>query len=197
MNDRVTKSAQIFRVGGTAAILCLGSSYLQPKFRPGRTPAEPITGYASKSTAALRARRQSGSVVAVESPIAGTTTSVNTINPTVSGPGAYSGGARSTAKLPFSGNSLSAKPSSEGSTSILAPGLSYAALQAQRAKSGCTKRLASQSKRQFDRDRATDQISGRQEYASIRQSQALTSHRSWDPSTTSICAPASLNRSLI
>ncbi len=118
MNNRVTKRAQIFRVGGTAAILCLGifvfanRSFAQGAPRPNQsqgTQANPLP---------LSGRSgQSGSVVAVESPIAGTTTN--------------------------------------------------------------------------------RQISGRQEYASIRQSQALTSHRSWDPSTTSICAPASLNRSLI
>jgi outer membrane protein TolC len=38
-----------------------------------------------------------------ESPVPGTTTSVNTINPTVQTSGAYSGGANSTAKRPFNG----------------------------------------------------------------------------------------------
>ena len=46
---------------------------------------------------------QSGSVAATQSPVPGTTTSVNTINPTVQVQGAYSGSVRSTAKSPFSG----------------------------------------------------------------------------------------------
>lgn len=46
---------------------------------------------------------QSGSVVATESPVPGATTSVNTINPTVTVQGAYAGSVRSAAKRPFSG----------------------------------------------------------------------------------------------
>jgi outer membrane protein TolC len=46
---------------------------------------------------------QAGGVVATESPVPGTTTSVNTVNPTVSVQGDYAGSTRSTAKLPFSG----------------------------------------------------------------------------------------------
>jgi hypothetical protein len=46
---------------------------------------------------------QSGGVVATESPVPSTTTSVNAINPTVSVSGAYSGSINSTAAIPFSG----------------------------------------------------------------------------------------------
>ena len=46
---------------------------------------------------------QSGGVVATESPVPSTTTSVNAINPTVSVSGAYSGSTNSTAGIPFSG----------------------------------------------------------------------------------------------
>ena len=46
---------------------------------------------------------QSGGVVATESPVPGTTTSVSTINPTVSVSGAYTGSAYSTTAHPFSG----------------------------------------------------------------------------------------------
>jgi outer membrane protein TolC len=42
-------------------------------------------------------------VLAGESPVPSTTTSVNTLNPTVSVQGAYGGSARSTAQLPFNG----------------------------------------------------------------------------------------------
>ncbi len=44
-----------------------------------------------------------GGVVATESPVAGTTTSVNTLNPTVSVQGPYMGSAGSTKQMPFSG----------------------------------------------------------------------------------------------
>src|SRR5277367_6392105 len=46
---------------------------------------------------------QAGSVTATQAPVAGTTTSVNTINPSIQTQGPYSGSAGSTAKMPFSG----------------------------------------------------------------------------------------------
>ncbi len=46
---------------------------------------------------------ESGSVVATQSPVPGTTTSVNTINPSIQAQGPYAGSALSTAKRPFSG----------------------------------------------------------------------------------------------
>ena len=46
---------------------------------------------------------QSGSVKATQSPVPGTTTSVDTINPTVQVQGPYAGSAPSTAKFPFAG----------------------------------------------------------------------------------------------
>lgn len=46
---------------------------------------------------------QNGSVTAVEAPIAGTTNSVTTINPSVQATGPYAGSSASTAKRPFSG----------------------------------------------------------------------------------------------
>ncbi len=46
---------------------------------------------------------QGGSVGAVEQPVPGTTTSVNTLNPSVQISGPYSGSARSTTAMPFSG----------------------------------------------------------------------------------------------
>jgi outer membrane protein TolC len=47
---------------------------------------------------------QGGSVGAAELPVAGTTTSVNTLNPSVQISGPYSGSARSTTAMPFSGS---------------------------------------------------------------------------------------------
>ncbi len=46
---------------------------------------------------------QSGEVDTTESPVPSTTTSVNTLNPTISVSGVYSGSANSTAAIPFSG----------------------------------------------------------------------------------------------
>jgi outer membrane protein TolC len=46
---------------------------------------------------------QSGGVAVTQAPVPSTTTSVNTLNPTVSVQGAYAGSANSTAKLPFTG----------------------------------------------------------------------------------------------
>ena len=46
---------------------------------------------------------ESGSVTAVQSPVAGTTNSVNTINPSIQTTGPYTGSELSTAKMPFSG----------------------------------------------------------------------------------------------
>jgi outer membrane protein TolC len=46
---------------------------------------------------------QSGSITAIQSPVPGTTTSVNTINPTVQVQGSYMGSAQSTLAMPFSG----------------------------------------------------------------------------------------------
>src|ERR1700685_3009445 len=46
---------------------------------------------------------QAGSVTATQAPVAGTTTSVNTINPSIQPQGPYSGSALSTPKMPFAG----------------------------------------------------------------------------------------------
>ena len=46
---------------------------------------------------------QGGSVVATQSPVPGTTTSVNTINPAIQVQGPYTGSVGSTARIPFSG----------------------------------------------------------------------------------------------
>ena len=46
---------------------------------------------------------QTGGVAATEAPVPGTTTSVNTLNPTVQVQGPYAGSTNSTAKMPFTG----------------------------------------------------------------------------------------------
>src|SRR6266705_7169222 len=47
--------------------------------------------------------QQGGSVTAIQSPVPGTTTSVNTINPSIQVQGPYAGSTPSTKKLPFTG----------------------------------------------------------------------------------------------
>ena len=74
---------------------------------------------------------QSGGVAATESPVPSTTTSVNTLNPTVSVQGAYSGSASSTARLPFSGKLSLADAIQRGTQYNLgAVGMAQAVLQA-------------------------------------------------------------------
>ena len=133
MNDMKTKTGPILWIGGTAAILCLGTFVFATQGfaqgAPGTNPSQytqanplPLSGRAS----------QSGSVTTVESPIAGTTNSVNTINPTVQAQGAYTGSAMSMAKMPFSGK-LSLREAIERrlNYNLGAVGLSHAARQAQ------------------------------------------------------------------
>jgi outer membrane protein TolC len=74
---------------------------------------------------------QSGSVVATEAPVPSTTTSVNTLNSTVSVQGAYSGSTSSTVQLPFSGKLSFADAIQRGIRYNLgAVGMSQAVLQA-------------------------------------------------------------------
>src|ERR1700693_5009351 len=75
---------------------------------------------------------QNGSVRAVETPVPGTTTSVDTLNPAVQVQGPYSGSATSTAKAPFSGK-LSLREAIERALryNLGAVGLEQAVRQAQ------------------------------------------------------------------
>src|ERR1700731_2893717 len=133
MNKRKPRTTRVFRIGTAAAILCLWIFvFATPGFAQGASRSNPSQGTQANPLPLSGRAAQSGSVVAVESPIAGTTTSVNTINPTVQVQGAYSGGARSTAKLPFSGK-LSLREAIERGLdfNLGAVGLSNAARQAQ------------------------------------------------------------------
>src|ERR1700686_1858834 len=133
MNNIKTKATQIFRIGGTAAILCLATFVVATRgFAQGASRANQSQGTQANPIPLSGRAGQGGSVIAVESPIAGTTTSVNTINPPVQVQGAYAGGARSTAKLPFSGK-LSLREAIERGLdfNLGAVGLSNAARQAQ------------------------------------------------------------------
>jgi len=81
------------------SILLAGVAFAQAGFGPPSSGAAP-------SAIALPAsgrNNQGGSVAATEQPVPGTTTSVNTLNPSVQISGPYSGSTRSTAAIPFSG----------------------------------------------------------------------------------------------
>lgn len=74
-----------------ATLVFAGGMYAQA---PGGTIANQLP---------LSGQTANGSVTAAQSPVPGTTTSVNTINPTLQVSGPYAGSTSSTAKLPFSG----------------------------------------------------------------------------------------------
>lgn len=66
-------------------------------------PAVPATGTLASQLPLSGRTGTAGSVVATEQPVAGTTTSINTINPSIQAQGPYAGSALSTARRPFSG----------------------------------------------------------------------------------------------
>jgi len=96
MNHRKTKAEPACLISEVAAILCLGTLFILS--RPAESQAPQATPLPLSGRSGL-----SGSVTAVEAPIAGTTTSVVTINPTVQTQGPYTGSASSMAKMAFSG----------------------------------------------------------------------------------------------
>lgn len=94
-NIHITRSAAIFFLGSLVFANC-GLAQAGPQSTPSQgTQATPLP---------LSGRTgQNGSVKATQSPIPGTTTSVDTINPIVQVQGPYAGSTSSTAKIPFSG----------------------------------------------------------------------------------------------
>ena len=101
MNRPTIKNTRIINRAATLVVLSLGTlavptqSPAQAASQAQHTPATPLP---------LSGRSgQNGSVTAVEAPIAGTTNSVTTINPSVQIQGPYTGSSAGTAKLPFSG----------------------------------------------------------------------------------------------
>ncbi|MGP8248193.1 MAG: TolC family protein [Bryobacteraceae bacterium] len=84
----------------------LGSFLAGAAFAQAGNPLAPPSAGAGPTAVALPAsgrNNQGGSVGAVEQPVSGTTTSVNTLNPSVQISGPYSGSTRGTAGAPFSG----------------------------------------------------------------------------------------------
>ena len=133
MTATKTNAAQFLRIGGIAAIFCLGTLQFATRgFAQGAPPANQSQNPQANPLPLSGRAGQNGSVTAVESPVAGTTNSVDTINPTVQVQGPYTGSARSTAKLPFSGKLSLREAIERGLNYNLGPvGLSNAARQAQ------------------------------------------------------------------
>lgn len=83
-------------------ILLVGAGSALAQALPGAVP--PSTGSQSATILPASGRNsQSGSASAVQQPVPGTTSSVNTVNPTVQISGPYSGSVRSTTAIPFTG----------------------------------------------------------------------------------------------
>ena len=95
-----TTAARVATVAGALLFTTIFAATAHAQFGPA-------TGAAQGSQAAqlpLSGRTgQSGGVTATQAPIPGTTTSVNTLNPTVQVSGTFAESADSTAKMPFSG----------------------------------------------------------------------------------------------
>ena len=86
--------------GSILLLTCAGSAL---RAAPGAPATASGSGTAATILPASGRNNQGGSVGATEQPVPGTTTSVNTLNPSVQISGPYSGSARSTTAMPFSG----------------------------------------------------------------------------------------------
>lgn len=100
-NERIFRGN---RLAALAAFLCLTLITLAPRARAQFSSPSGSTAQPQANQVPLSGRTaQNGSVAAADQPVPGTTTSVDTLNPTVQVSGPYSGSANSTTKMPFSG----------------------------------------------------------------------------------------------
>jgi hypothetical protein len=90
-------------IGIIFLFLTLIAVLAQAQSTTGFGPAPAPSGSSAQILPLSGRNNQSGSVSTAEQPVPGTTTSVNTLNPTVEISGPYSGSARSTKHMPFSG----------------------------------------------------------------------------------------------
>src|SRR5476649_2294226 len=102
MKHSTSHNSLTLYLAGSAVLLCLATLAI-----PTRAVAQGQSNQSQRTLAAplpLSGRAGgNGSVTAVEAPIAGTTNSVTTINPSVQVQGPYIGSSTSTANHPFSG----------------------------------------------------------------------------------------------
>ena len=101
MNHSKIKIAPILTIAAIALLASMGT-FAHPSQASAQSAAQPTHSPATPLPLSGRPGN-SGSVTAIEAPIAGTTNSVTTINPSVQVQGPYTGSASSTAKLPFTG----------------------------------------------------------------------------------------------
>jgi outer membrane protein TolC len=94
-----TPSLRLIQAASTLLLLMLASA---PAVAQAGAPNAPSQGTLATQLP-LYGAGQNGSVAATQSPVPGTTTSVNTLNTSVQVTGAYAGGTSSTAKMPFTG----------------------------------------------------------------------------------------------
>jgi outer membrane protein TolC len=100
MNQATTTTTATLSVFRAAVLVCLGILVAQSQAQAPSSAGQ----HAVASPLPLSGRSGgNASVTAIEAPIAGTTNSVTTINPTVQIQGAYTGSMAGAAKLPFSG----------------------------------------------------------------------------------------------
>jgi outer membrane protein TolC len=133
MNHSKVKIVPILSIAAIALLACLGSFAL-PRRALAQGPSQANAAQHAQATPLPLSGRpgNSGSVTAIEAPIAGTTNSVTTINPSVQVQGPYTGSSSSTAKLPFNGK-LSLRDAIQRGVNfnLGAANLNHAALQAQ------------------------------------------------------------------
>src|ERR1039458_5515740 len=104
MNRSQTKYSPIPSVTGATLLLCLGTLAVPTPAPAQGQPQSAQAQHAQANPLPLYGRGGgNGSVTAVESPIAGTTNSVVTINPTVQVEGPYAGSSSGAANLPSPG----------------------------------------------------------------------------------------------
>jgi outer membrane protein TolC len=101
MNHSKIKVAPILSIAAIALLACI-ATIAMPTQASAQSAAQPQHMLAAQLPLSGRAGN-SGSVTAIEAPIAGTTNSVTTINPSVQIQGPFTGSSSSTAKLPFNG----------------------------------------------------------------------------------------------
>ena len=101
MNHSKIKVAPILSIAAIALLACI-ATIAMPTQASAQSAAQPQHTLAAQLPLSGRAGN-SGSVTAIETPIAGTTNSVTTINPSVQIQGPFTGSSSSTAKLPFNG----------------------------------------------------------------------------------------------
>jgi outer membrane protein TolC len=101
MKSRKSRWGRRFRLPICALILT--AAFETTAFAQFGAPSGSSTGSQANQVPLTGRTVESGSVTATQAPVAGTTNSVNTINPSIQSAGPYTGSASSTSKMPFSG----------------------------------------------------------------------------------------------